>query len=235
MTGFVTRTFNSRDAHAIVASVNAPTDPISSERSEVSTSSSVGHQVNSQNSDPLADQISNRVQLPVSVLLERRLIKRSFWSVPSWYLSSVAVGDDLQANFTPGELAYRTDSGDVYAWSGFTITLYRDACERYWHALIGDKPQVYVMCREVEDSGESEAGVQDAIEPIHVTIDYDDASAYAETDQMVLSAAIPPELYRYMEQFVLTHYEPKEFKKRKRRKWSEDEGKRQGPRGGGYR
>ena len=235
MIGFVTRTFNSRDAHAIVASVNAPIDPISPEGAEVSASSSVGDQTNSLNFDQGANRVSNRVQLPVSVLLERRLIKRSFWSVPSWYLASVAVGDDLQASFKPGELAYRTDSGDVYAWSGFTITLYRDACERYWHALIGDKPQVYVMCREVEQSDESEAGAQDAIEPIHVTIDYDDASAYAETDQMVLSAAIPPELYRYMEQFVLTHYEPKEFKKRKRRKWSEDEGKRPGPRGGGYR
>ncbi len=231
----MTRTFNSRDAHAIVASVNAPTDPISPERSEVSASSPDGVQASSQKFDQVANQVSNRVQLPVSVLLERRLIKRSFWSVPSWYLASVAVGDDLQARFKPGELAYRTDTGDVYAWSGFTITLYRDACERYWHALIGDKPQVYVMCREVEDSGESDAGAQDAIEPIHVTIDYDDASAYAETDQMVLSAGIPPELYRYMEQFVLAHYEPKEFKKRKRRKWSEDEGKRQGPRGGGYR
>ena len=171
--------------------MNAPTDPISPERSEVSASSPDGDPANCQNSEQVTDQgtnrVSNRVQLPVSVLLERRLIKRSFWSVPSWYLASVAVGDDLQARFKPGELAYRTDTGEVYAWSGFTITLYRDACERYWHALIGDKPQVYVMCREVEDSGESDAGAQDAIEPIHVTIDYDDASAMQKPTKWCLS------------------------------------------------
>ena len=167
------------------------------------------------------------------MLLERRLVKRSFWSVPSWYLANVAVGNDLHASFKPGELAYKTDAGEVFAWSGLTITLYRDACERYWHALIGDKPQVYVMCREVEDEDDSEdAASPGAIEPIHVTIDYDDASAYAETDQLVLSAGIPPELYRYMEKFVLTHYEPKEFKKRKRRKWSEGDGRQPGPRPG---
>ncbi len=173
---------------------------------------------------PTADTTApNRVQLPATVLLERRMVKRSFWSVPSWYLSSVAVGNDLQAEFRPGELAYQSDEGDVFAWSGLTITLYRDACERYWHALIGDKPQVYVMCREI-DADEDEDASSDLIEPIHVTIDYDDASAYAETDQLVLTTSIPPELYRYMEEFVLTHYQPKEFKKRKRRKWSEEGG-----------
>ncbi len=206
--------------------MNVPTDPISTDRSEVTASAP------DLDGDQAFNPASSRVHLPVSVLLERRLIKRSFWSAPSWYLANVAVGNNLHARFKPGELAYRTDAGDVFAWSGFTITLYRDACERYWHALIGDKPQVYVMCREVEDDGEADDRVRDTIEPIHVTIDYDDASAYAETDQLVLSASIPPELYRYMEKFVLTHYEPKEFKKRKRRKWSEGDEQRNGPRSG---
>lgn len=39
----------------------------------------------------------------------------------------------------------------------------------------------------------------------------------------------PDELYRYMESFVLQHYQPKEFKKRKRRKWSEEGDKGQQP------
>jgi len=85
------------------------------------------------------------------------------------------------------------------------------------------------MCREVDDE---ETGSND-IEPVHVTIDYDDASAYAETDQLVLSTTIPPELYRYMEEFVLTHYKPQEFKKRKRRKWSEESGQKPDQQQGG--
>ncbi len=123
-----------------------------------------------------------------------------------------------------GAPAGKSDKGDLFAWTGFEVTLYKDACERYWHALIGDKPLVYVVCRD--DTDETDGASNDALtmQPVTLTIDYDDASAAAETDSPVLSAPIPAELYRYMERFVLTHYTPQEFKKRKRRNWSEQEG-----------
>lgn len=164
-----------------------------------------------------------RLSLPVTVLLERRTIARSFWSMPSWYLYTVAVGEGLSMGESlrePATSAGSTDKGDLFAWSGFQVTLYKDACERYWHALIGDKPLVYVVCRDDADDDEvPTAGV--SICPVVVTIDYDEASACAETDYLVLSSAIPPELYRYMESFVLQHYKPEKFKKRKRRNWGD--------------
>lgn len=168
---------------------------------------------------------ANRLSLPATVILERRMISRSFWSLPSWYLHTVAIGEHLaaggQEHRTRGAQAGSTEKGELFAWSGFEVTLYKDACERYWHALIGDKPLVYVVCRDMSD----DEGAALNMQPISVTIDYDDASASAETDSPVLSAPIPTELYRYMEKFVLTHYKPSEFKKRKRRNWSEDEDK----------
>lgn len=165
-----------------------------------------------------------RLHLPVTVLLERRIITRSFWSLPSWYLHTVAVGDNVTANASQSDSALKTgttDKGDLFAWTGFKVTLYKDACERYWHALIGDKPLVYVVCRDDADDPD-ESGV--TISPVIVTIDYDEATACAETDSLVLSAPIPPELYRYMEAFVLEHYKPAPFKKRKRRNWTEEPG-----------
>ena len=165
-----------------------------------------------------------RLHLPVTVLLERRIITRSFWSLPSWYLHAVAVGDSVAANASQSDSSVKTgstDKGDLFAWTGFKVTLYKDACERYWHALIGDKPLVYVVCRDDADDPD-ESGV--TISPVIVTIDYDEATACAETDSLVLSAPIPPELYRYMEAFVLEHYKPAPFKKRKRRNWSEEPG-----------
>lgn len=155
-----------------------------------------------------------RLSLPVTVLLERRAITRSFWSLPSWYLHAVGVGDGVSVAETlsaPPTPAGSTVKGDLFAWSGFQVTLYKDACERYWHALIGDKPLIYVVCRDDADEDENPTpGV--SISPILVTIDYDEASACAETDYLVLSSAIPPELYRYMESFVLQHYKPEKFK-----------------------
>jgi hypothetical protein len=132
---------------------------------------------------------------------------------------SVSASESLNAPATP---AGSTEKGDLFAWSGFQVTLYKDACERYWHALIGDKPLVYVVCRDDADDDEVPTpGV--SISPVIVTIDYDEASACAETDYLVLSSAIPPELYRYMESFVLQHYKPEKFKKRKRRNWGDEE------------
>jgi len=180
---------------------------------------------------------SRRLKIPVTVILERRLISRSFWSLPSWYLHTVAVGQHLvasgenhqinerQADSLQGVPAGSTDKGELFAWTGFEVTLYKDACERYWHALIGDKPLVYVVCR---DDIDDDSGQGQNLQPLSVTIDYDEASAGAETDDPVLSTAIPGELYRAMEAFVLQHYHPKPFKKRKRRNWSaaSDGGKR---------
>ena len=163
-----------------------------------------------------SNSITTRLSLPVTVLLEKRLIKRQRWQVPSWYLSGVVIGDNVAYTGRDGEKIRDTASGEEYCWTGFHITFYKDACERYWHALIGDKPLVYVVCRE--EIEESDLPLQ----PMVITCDYDEAIAHAETDQAVLSCAIPANLYRYMETFVLEHYRPKAFKKRKRKKWSDE-------------
>jgi len=137
--------------------------------------------------------------------------------VPSWYLHGVVVGDSLAHACHPGEHVGQSEQGEIYSFGGYKVTLYKDACERYWHALIGDKPLVYVVCNEEVESDEHSLPV----EPALVTIDYDEAISHAETDGLVLSTTIPAELYRYMEAFVLEHYKPKAFKKRKRKKWAD--------------
>jgi len=173
-------------------------------------------------------ELPSRLCIPAMVILERRMISRSFWSLPSWYLHTVAVGEHLIAGDAlstgKGSAAGQSDKGDLFAWTGFDVMLYKDACERYWHALIGDKPLVYVVCRDEADEAESCSANALNLRPVVVTLDYDDASAAAETDSPVLSAPVPAELYRYMERFVLAHYQPTEFKKRKRRNWSGEEG-----------
>lgn len=192
------------------------------------------HPANGENelSIPGEQDSAIHLSIPATVLLERRMISRSFWSLPSWYLHTVATGEHLVAGDVTsggkGVAAGHTDKGDLFAWNGFEVNLYKDACERYWHALIGDKPLVYVICRDEEDDLEDGETNGLTLQPVLVTVDYDDASAAAETDSPVLSAPIPKELYRYMEKFVLTHYQPQEFKKRKRRNWSDEQGRRGG-------
>ncbi len=161
--------------------------------------------------------LATRLSFPATVLLEKRAVKRQFWQSHSWYLDTVAIGDGVTGVCEAGELAYRQDAGDVYRWSGFQVTFYKDACERYWHALISDEPKIYVVCRDAYEAEHAHD-----IDPISVTVDYDEALAFAETDDLVLTTRIPPELYQYMERFVLSHYRPVPFKKRKRKNWSKD-------------
>ena len=174
--------------------------------------------------NPPDASVPSRPQLPVTVLLERRETRRGRWSVPSWYLAGVVLGDGLGGGRADGVevRAGGTPSADgppgsaVHAWTGRAVTLYRDACERYWHALIGDRPLVYAVCREREAAP--------GIEPFLVTVDYDEASAFGETDALVLSTDIDPALYRRMEEFVLAHYRPQPFEKRRRKRWAAGEG-----------
>lgn len=174
----------------------------------------------------LVASMPKSLSIPATVILERRMISRSFWSMPSWYLHAVATGSHLVAGDTKtqtrGAPTGESEQGALFAWSGLEVTLYKDACERYWHALIGDKPLVYVVCRDVADESVGEDGCDLGMRPVSVTVDYDEASAAAETDDPVFSRPITGELYRYMEEFVLAHYKPQEFKKRKRRDWSAD-------------
>jgi len=181
--------------------------------------------------------LSNRLRVEVTVLLEKRRVERRFWQSHAWYLDTVALGarlgeassatdvarhDDAGAvsssEIYRGDLAYSRPTGDVFRWSGYKVTLYKDACERYWQALISDEPKIYVVCREADP----EVDPHD-IAPMSITADYDEALAFAETDDLTLSAPLPPELYRYMEAFVLAHYRPVPFKKRKRKNWSKED------------
>ena len=166
--------------------------------------------------------ISQRsLTIPVSVVLQRRIVKGAFWEAPVWTLDSVLVGQGLVNDEADGEElsagpAQLTDPSITrHLWGGFAVCLYRDACERYWHALIGDEPKVYVVMKEDE--------VDASTEPAIVTIDYDEATAHSETDAEVLTAEIPGELYRIMEQYVLEHYKPVAFEKRKRKNWKKAE------------
>ena len=103
---------------------------------------------------------------------------------------------------------------EQFLWSGFRFSLYRDSAEQYWHSLIGDKPALYVVCREDE---------QGELSPQLVTADYDEAGAYVEADDKVFSTPPPQAIYQALESYVLAHYQPKEKKVRKRKAWKKNE------------
>ena len=63
------------------------------------------------------------------------------------------------------------------------------------------------------------------LKPLLITVDSDEAASYMETDEQVLSANLSVELCQWLERFVLTHYQPEEPKKRRRKQWHNEEQK----------
>ena len=174
--------------------------------------------------DPLNEKLIERRNAPafyVSVVLEQR--HRTYASglkVPVWTLLEVLVG---------GEIDQRSESSDSViektvvqnaeeslqvVWTGFRLEFFRDGGESYWHTLVGEQQELFVVCQDDEDG---------QFTPILVTADYDEAMAYQEADDTVLSAPMPEKIYLVLERFVLENYAPQQKKRRKRKKWHGDE------------
>ena len=98
---------------------------------------------------------------------------------------------------------------EQYLWSGLPLALYADECESYYYNLMSDNPMIFVISRANE--------VLNLPEPFVVTASFDEANAYQESDDQVFSAAMAPDIYRWIEGFVLENYVPEKKYKRKRK------------------
>lgn len=93
---------------------------------------------------------------------------------------------------------------------GFHLRLHVDECESYYHNLRSPTPRCFVIATP-DDSGTPV--------PFLVSLSFDEANAYLEGEEQVFSVDMPPELYRWCEQFVLQHYVPTKKKKRRLKDW----------------
>jgi len=148
---------------------------------------------------------AREIAIPVSVLTFRQETAGG----PRFGVTGV-VATSVSSGGGPGCTVLRVQ-GDTthYLWSGHAIQLYRDAVESYYFNLVGERPAVFVICDQREDS----------LKPALVTLSYDDASSHMEVDEQVYSLPIPAEVYRMVEHFVLDHYVPEKKLKRKRDDW----------------
>lgn len=163
---------------------------------------------------------------PVTVIMERRPAKVSPWVDYVWTAIGVTVGDNVSdtAGDTPADKREQADKAAVthiendvqlHIHSGYQVKLYIDECDSYYRNLMSPSPHCFVVVRQDDDN--------DDPKPFIVSLSFDEAHAYLEGDDTVFAVDMPPELYRWTEAFVLTHYCPQERKKRKRKDWREKE------------
>lgn len=152
---------------------------------------------------------------PLSILMCYRQSQQQRWSVGQWIVGGVVTG---QHGTEPHPV--HADAPNEVLWPGFKVQLFIDAAESYYCNLMADKPSVFVLCRHDE--------ADDQLTPCLATVSYDEATSYMEVDEHVFSVPMPPEMYRWLEAFVLKHYVPEEKKKRKRVDWSETNNEQRG-------
>jgi len=161
---------------------------------------------------------SDSTQFPVSVLMQFRAAHNNFWSSGQWEVSGIIageIGEKITGSHQRSKQVVQSDTDNSQLlWSGLTVELYRDQAESYYHNLMSDSPKAFIVCRSNE-------GDDKHCQPFLVTLSYDEAASYMEVDELVYSVALPPELYRWIEQFVLAHYVPEKKQKRRRESWKE--------------
>jgi hypothetical protein len=154
-----------------------------------------------------------QLSIPVGVLLARKVVQRSGWSLAHWEGVAVLVGERFAAGESKRVPLRESDGVTQYLWDGLRLELYRDAAETYWFNLTGTQPSLFIICSEEE--GE--------LQPVTVTADHDESTSAVEADYKVFAVPIPAEIIGQLEEFVMTHFKPKERKKRRREDWSGEE------------
>ena len=146
-------------------------------------------------------------EIPVSIIMQRENARHGRWSYARWSVLGIVAGDVTSSEVIKRTLIHCDDDRQEYIWRGFTLELFKDGAESYWYNLVSENPSLFVVCREEEEGG---------MTPVLVTANHDEANAYLEADDMVYSVPIPPEVYQWLERFVVQNYVPEEKKKRKR-------------------
>ncbi|MCP4996543.1 MAG: DUF3305 domain-containing protein [Gammaproteobacteria bacterium] len=151
----------------------------------------------------------------ISVLLEQRPSINP-WLDSQWEVVGISVGSNIEPQ---GEsrlvLVHEQEGVRHFKQTGFSVQLHIDECESYYHNLMSPTPRCFVIANQ--EDGEAPV-------PILVSLSFDEAHAYLEGEETVFAVDIPPELYRWIETFVLTHYVPEKRFKRKLKNWSERDG-----------
>ena len=160
---------------------------------------------------PDPSQSDREITIPVAVVLQRTIDRSKKWVWPQWEVFAVIAGQHIDRSDQP--LVIHDDGiHRRYLRGGLVLHLYKDGSEGYWYNLLSEPPYLFVVC-------DGEQG-DDEVQPAFITANQDEANGYMEADRLVLSAPMPAQICDILERYVISHYRPKEKKKRKRQEWA---------------
>jgi hypothetical protein len=146
-------------------------------------------------------------RFPVSVIIAQEPVQNMRWISERWTVLGVVAGQNVTDETIERKLIRAGQEGNQYLWTGFSLKLLRSAADSYYFNLMGKNSSVYVVCHREEGK---------EITPFLATVEYIEATAYGEVNTEVFAVPMPPEIYRWVEQFVLEHYVPEEKKSKRK-------------------
>lgn len=153
-------------------------------------------------------------RFPVSVIMQWQQVQHGPWSAPRWEVIGVVAGDNV-CDKRQRRTSIRSENGvEQYLWTGLTVVLHKDDVESYRYNLVASVPSLFVICRKTQDEDMS---------PFLVMANCEEAGFYMEREGVVFSTPMPPEIYRWIEQYVVENYVPPEPIKRKQEKRKDQE------------
>jgi Protein of unknown function (DUF3305) len=147
-------------------------------------------------------------RMHLSVITAREPVANNRWISERWRVVGVVAAGAVDRSGGERRTIYSGTDATHYLWSGFELRLYPHESESYYRNLLGQVPSVYVVC-QVDESGE--------LIPVETSADYIEAGARREAGDEVAPVPMPPEIYRWVEAFVVNHYTPEEPKLRRKR------------------
>jgi hypothetical protein len=146
-------------------------------------------------------------RLPLGVVIAHEPVTGNRWIDERWRVVGVVHGAAMGGAHRRSLLREGPD-GTHFLWSGLELRLRPGDAESYYYNLIGDNPSLYVYC-ETGDGGE--------LVPTGVSAEYIDAMWHQEFGNSTFGVPMPPEVYRFIEQFVTAHYVPEEPRQKRKR------------------
>jgi len=152
-------------------------------------------------------------QLKLAVVMEKQPSTHP-WADFRYDALGVVVREDSDAKTVTR--IYQDGEVEHFLVTGLSLRLHLDECESYYHNLMSPEPGCFIVASQSDSDAEMPL-------PYLVSLSFDEVHAYLEGDEQIYSVKIPPELYRWAEAYVLTHYVAIKKTKRKLKNWHQTE------------
>lgn len=164
----------------------------------------------------MSEEIKNRMEtMPVGIVVERRDSSHP-WADNLWLPVAVIPGAPPMDPGGPWKTLTQGEGWEQYHAGTVEIEIFRTDTDAYLSCLSGDPRSVYVVLRDDLD-GDHE------VVPFAATVSPHEAQDYLDGEDVVEPVPMPEAIAAWVRAFVNTHHVDEPFKKRKRKRYKDQE------------